>query len=43
MFLSENVDAFVRLGEEESNSEVPGAVAVSVVGAVAVAGSKRKR
>jgi hypothetical protein len=38
MLLSENVDAFVR-SEEESNSEVPEAVAV----VVAVAGSKRKR
>jgi hypothetical protein len=43
MFLSENVDAFVRSEEEEeSNSEVPRAVAAAVVVA-AVAGSKRKR
>jgi hypothetical protein len=41
MFLSENVDAFVR-SEEESNSEVPAAVA-AVVAVVSVAGSKRKR
>jgi hypothetical protein len=43
MLLSENVDAFVRSEEvaEESNSEVPVAVAAAVV--LAVAGSKRKR
>jgi hypothetical protein len=43
MLLSENVDAFVRSGEEEeeSNSEVPVAVAAAVV--VAAVGSKRKR
>jgi hypothetical protein len=38
MLLSENVDAFVRLGEEEEESD--GEVPVEVV---AVAGSKRKR
>jgi hypothetical protein len=45
MLLSENVDAFVRSGEEEeeSNSEVPVAVAAVVVVAVSVASSKRKR
>jgi hypothetical protein len=45
MFLSENVDAFVRSEEEEqeSNSEVPGAVAAAVVVALEGAGSKRKR
>jgi hypothetical protein len=47
MFLSENVDAFVRSEEEEEgNSEVPVAAAAAapvVVGvAVSVAGSKRK-
>jgi hypothetical protein len=41
MFLSENVDAFVRWEEEESNSEVPVVVAAAVV--VALADSKRKR
>jgi hypothetical protein len=41
MLLSENVDAFVR-SEEESNSEVPVAVAAAVVAVVAAAGSKRK-
>jgi hypothetical protein len=43
MFLSENVDAFVRSeeeGEEESNSEVPVADTAAVV--EAVAGSKRQ-
>jgi hypothetical protein len=43
MFLSENVDAFVRSEEEEeeaSNSEVPVAVAAAVV--VELAGCKRK-
>jgi hypothetical protein len=47
MFLSENVDAFVRSEEEAegSNSEVTGTVAAAEVVAVAasVAGSKRKR
>jgi hypothetical protein len=44
MFLSENVDAFVRSEEEEeeSHSEVAAAVAV-VVAAEVLAGSKRKR
>jgi hypothetical protein len=44
MFLSENVDAFVRSEEEEeeSNGEMQVAVAAVVV-AVSVAGSKRKR
>jgi hypothetical protein len=44
MFLSENVDAFVRSEEDEdeetSNSEVPVAVPATV--SAAVAGSKRK-
>jgi hypothetical protein len=45
MFLSENVDAFVRSEEEERNSEVAVAVvaAAEVAGAGAEAGSKRKR
>jgi hypothetical protein len=44
MLLLENVDAFVRSEEKETNSEVPVAVAAAaVVLAVAVAGSKRKR
>jgi hypothetical protein len=47
MFLSQNVDAFVRLEEEEEEEEDSG-VAVSVAAAAAVvvpvvAGSKRKR
>jgi hypothetical protein len=46
MFLSENVDAFVR-SEEEEEAEVVledhSEVVVSVAAAVAVAGSKRKR
>jgi hypothetical protein len=44
MFLSENVDAFVR-SEEENNSEVTVSVAAAaaVVAVVVVAGSKRKR
>jgi hypothetical protein len=45
MFLSQNVDAFVRSEEEEEgNSEVPVAVAaVTAPVVVEVAGSKRKR
>jgi hypothetical protein len=45
MFLSENVDAFVRSEEEERNSEVAVAVvaAAEVAGAGAEGGSKRKR
>jgi hypothetical protein len=48
MLLSENVDAFVRSGEEEeeeSNSEVPVSVAAAATVVLAVAGihSKRKR
>jgi hypothetical protein len=45
MFLSENVDAFVRSEEEKRNSEVAvSVVAVAeVAGAGAEAGSKRKR
>jgi hypothetical protein len=43
MLLSENVDAFVRLEEEDSKSEVPVVVEAAVVVVVAVAGSKRKR
>jgi hypothetical protein len=44
MLLSENVDAFVRSGEEEeeSNCEVPVAAAATAAVVLAVAGSKRK-
>jgi hypothetical protein len=42
MFLSQNVDAFVRSEEEEEiNREMPAAVAAAVV--TALPGSKRKR
>jgi hypothetical protein len=45
MFLSENVDAFVRTEEENNSSDVTVSVAAAtvVVAMVAVAGSKRKR
>jgi hypothetical protein len=43
MFLSQNVDAFVRSEEEDSGVAVSVAAAVVVVAVAVVAGSKRKR